>query len=53
MKAASVERYREELKKAMENYSSHRTDHDAEPSTEANAEFSTDIRSNEEQRLTA
>ncbi len=53
VKAASVERYREELKKAMENYSSQRTDHDAEPSTEANAEFSTDIRSNEEQRLTA
>jgi len=52
VKAASVERYREELKKAMADYSSQRTDHDAEPSTEANAEFSTDIRSNEEQRLT-
>jgi len=53
VKAASVERYREELKKAMENYSSQGTDYDAESNTEANAEFSTDIRSNEDQRLTA
>ncbi|MCE2860803.1 MAG: 2-oxoacid:acceptor oxidoreductase family protein, partial [Oxalobacteraceae bacterium] len=53
VKAASVERYREELKKAMENYSSQGTDHDAESNTEANAEISTDIRSNEDQRLTA
>ena len=45
VKAASVERYREELKKAMADYSS-------QP-TEANAEFSADIRRNEEQRLTA
>ena len=61
VKAASVERYREELKKAMADYSSQRTDHDAEYNTEANdefkteanAEFSADIRSNEDQRLTA
>ena len=58
MKAASVERYREELKKGLEDYSSQRTDHDAEYNTEvnaefkteANAEFSTDIGNNEEQR---
>jgi indolepyruvate ferredoxin oxidoreductase len=53
VKAASVERYREELKKGLEDYSSQRTDHDAESDTEVNAEFSTDIGSKEEQRLTA
>ncbi|MBM3336627.1 MAG: indolepyruvate ferredoxin oxidoreductase family protein, partial [Betaproteobacteria bacterium] len=53
VKAASAERYREELKNAMADYSSQRTDHDAEHSTKAIAEFSTDIRSNKDQRLTA
>jgi indolepyruvate ferredoxin oxidoreductase len=53
VKAVSVERYREELKKALEDYSGQLTDHDAEDNAEVNAEFSADIRSNEEQRLTA
>jgi hypothetical protein len=56
VKAASVERYRDELKKALEDYSSQRTDHNAEYNTEVNAEFkteahaefSTDIGSKEE-----
>jgi indolepyruvate ferredoxin oxidoreductase len=61
VKAVSVERYQDELKKALEDYSGQRTDHGAEDNaeanaefkTEANAEFSTGIRRNEEQRLTA
>jgi indolepyruvate ferredoxin oxidoreductase len=53
VKAASVDRYREELKKAMGDYSGQPTDHDAESNTEADAELSTDIGSKEEQRLTA
>ena len=53
VKAASVDRYQEELKKALEDYSGKPTDHDAESNIDANAEFSTDIGNNEEQRLTA
>jgi indolepyruvate ferredoxin oxidoreductase len=49
VKAASVVRYEDELKKAMENYSSQRTDSDAE----SNAGFNTEISVDPEQRLTA
>jgi indolepyruvate ferredoxin oxidoreductase len=49
VKAASVELYQEEVRKAMESYSSQRTDSDAE----SNAEFNTEISVTQEQRLTA
>lgn len=53
VKAASVDRYQNELKIALESYASQCTDHHGVSNMEANAEFSTDIRSNEEQRFTA
>jgi indolepyruvate ferredoxin oxidoreductase len=57
VKAASVERYQEELKKSMASYTSQPTSQptgqQTDDTAESNAEFSADIRINEEQRLTA
>ena len=57
VKAASVARYQEELKKSMASYTSQptgqQTGQHTDDTAESNAEFSADIRINEEQRLTA